>query len=280
MRRLLILVLSCCFIWLIGAPAAFAAKKYDLVLVHGLKNIHKWSDDFLKACLNQWGSGNVYVVYLNSSNDVTTRTIDGKTIICIGKDDSTAGTEYISEQAEYLAEKVAILQKNYGLSPQFDIVAHSMGGLVSRYYIYKNPYTVAGLVTLGTPHHGSPLANDDEWLGFLLGAEHAMENLKPEWVENFNKEYPVTGSPLYKKGKIFTIRGDADGYIWEWGVAGEIFLGWHHLNLIYKTDSDGLVPADSALITGATHIADFWDYDHLELVQKSDVATKAAAYLP
>ena len=44
---------------------------------------------------------------------------------------------------------------------QVDIVAHSMGGLVSRYFIKQNPASnsVHHLVTIGTPQLGSPLAS-------------------------------------------------------------------------------------------------------------------------
>ena len=279
MRKLIILLVSCCFFISMGAQAALAAKNYDLVLVHGLSNKHQWSDDFLKVCANTWGSGNVYILYLNSDNTVSTRIVDGKNIITIGKNDYSAGDDYVDVQAGLMAEKIDILQKSYGLSGQIDIIAHSMGGLVCRRYSYLKPDTVAGLVTLGTPHHGSPLGDDMDWGAFFIGAEKAVENLNPSWVESFNRTYPVPG-PLYSGGKIFTIRGDADGFIWEWGVLGEIYAGWNTLTLLHWTDSDGAVHKASPLITGATHVADFWDYDHYELVRESAVATKAAQYLP
>ncbi|MGE5417221.1 MAG: lipase family alpha/beta hydrolase [Acidobacteriota bacterium] len=280
MRKLMaILLLSSLFLSVMVVPA-LAAKSYDLVLVHGLTNKHHWSDDFLRVCLNNWGSGNVYCVYNNSSNDVWTKIIDGKTVYCIGRNDYSAGDGYVSEQTALMYDKVQILQQSWGLSPQFDIIAHSMGGLVARYYIYQHPNTVAGLVTLGTPHHGSPLSRDYDWISAFIGACHAMDNLRPEWCESFNAQYPISGSPMYNSGKIYTIRGDSDGMLWEQGSMGELYLGWWHMTTLYWTDSDGLVPRNSALITGATHIGDFWDYDHLALVTKPSVAEKAAQYLP
>jgi len=59
--------------------------------------------------------------------------------------------------AEKLKEKINEVKSKTGL-PAVDIVAHSMGGLVSRYYIEGNGYQddVNQLVTLGTPHKGSP----------------------------------------------------------------------------------------------------------------------------
>jgi pimeloyl-ACP methyl ester carboxylesterase len=257
-----------------------APKKYDLVLLHGLRNAHRWSDSFLTAVANAWGSGRVYVIYANDSNEVHTRKLNGKIVTFIGRNDHTAGTEYIADWANQVYEKVQILQKKYGLSKHFDIIAHSQGGLVARRYIYDHPGTVAGLVTLGTPHHGSPLANDYEFAAkYIYGGEKAQSNLDPAWVEKFNQQYPVKGAPLFHGGKVYTIQGDADGYD-TWGVEGENFVGWMTLFIKYHTDSDGLVPTSSAHIKGAIHLATYDSYDHLELVQKPDVAEKAATVLP
>jgi triacylglycerol lipase len=262
------------------AAQTLATKKYDLVLLHGLRNAHRWSDHFLTTVANVWGSGNVYVIYANDSNEVQTRVLNGKTVTFIGRNDNTAGSEYISDWVNQVHEKVQILQKNYGLSKQFDIIAHSQGGLVARRYIYDYPGTVAGLVTLGTPHHGSPLANDYEFAAkYIYGGEKAQSNLDPAWVEKFNQQYPVKGAPLFNGGKIYTVQGDADGYD-TWGVNGENFVGWMTLFTKYQTDSDGLVPTSSAYIEGAIHLATYDSYDHLELVQKPDVAEKAATVLP
>lgn len=44
----------------------------------------------------------------------------------------------------------------------YDVIAHSMGGIVARYYATKNPEDrkrINKLVTLGTPHHGTQVAN-------------------------------------------------------------------------------------------------------------------------
>ncbi len=43
-------------------------------------------------------------------------------------------------------------------SSKVDIVAHSMGGVVSRYYAQSDEYNndIDQLIFLGTPHQGSP----------------------------------------------------------------------------------------------------------------------------
>jgi pimeloyl-ACP methyl ester carboxylesterase len=239
-------------------------KKHDLVLVHGFANRHRWGRDFLKRCLERWGSGRVYVLYLNRDHTVTHRHYGGKKITFIGKDSSLAGCCPVSQQAGYMAEKINIL-KRHGLDPPFYIIAHSMGGLVSRCYIHHRPDTVAGLVTLGTPHHGSPLAAAYRWLGWLSPpVGRALDNLTPQWAAMFNAQYPIAGCRLYGQGKIYTVRGLASGR--DWGGGG-VFFGWRHLKWLCRTSSDGLVPHHSSIIDGAAHLADLPGHHHLKLVK-------------
>ncbi|MBU4285077.1 alpha/beta hydrolase, partial [Patescibacteria group bacterium] len=61
--------------------------------------------------------------------------------------------------ADYLKDKINEV-KNICQCDKVDIVAHSMGGLVARYYVESDDYEddVDQLVFLGTPHKGSPKA--------------------------------------------------------------------------------------------------------------------------
>ncbi|MBF0224430.1 MAG: alpha/beta hydrolase [Desulfobacterales bacterium] len=254
------------------------AEAKDLVLLHGLTNKHRWGSSFLSKCLEKFGSGNVYAVYSDGSTNVWTKSINGRQLIGCGEDSYNAGDDSIAVQAANVQQCILKLQNQYGLSSTFNIIAHSMGGLVSRYYIYQHPNTVAGLVTLGTPHHGSYLATDTEFIGFFIGAQAAMDDLKPNACQSFNNLYPVMGAPLAAGGKVYTIGGDGDG--WDcWGAMGELYLGWNILKIGHGQDSDGLVARGSEQITGATHIKTFWSYDHQDLVKKSDVATTALQYV-
>ena len=256
------------------------AKTYDLVLVHGLANKHRWSDSFLTEVANQWGSGNVYVIYTNTSTNVYTKTFNGKIVTFIGNNDYNAGKDYIQVQAQNMDQKIQILKNSYGLSSQFNIIAHSMGGLVSRYYVYARPNTVAGLVELGTPNQGSPLADDFNWVAnYFLAAKNATDHLRPSYVQNtFNPQYPVSGAPMFNGGRMYTVRGDCDG--WDcWGWGGELAVGWDWMTVMHWVDSDGLVPTNNVQITGAIHLADYWSYDHQDLVKQASVANKAASVL-
>ena len=67
--------------------------------------------------------------------------------------------------AEKLAGLIDEANAKHSGTGEILLVAHSMGGLVSRYYLESGAYkdrpgysAVRQLITLGTPHRGSPLA--------------------------------------------------------------------------------------------------------------------------
>jgi len=67
--------------------------------------------------------------------------------------------------ADTLADKVDEAFNEHGGNVEISIIGHSMGGLVSRYYLESNHYnarpgfqSIRRLLTLGTPHRGSPMA--------------------------------------------------------------------------------------------------------------------------
>jgi pimeloyl-ACP methyl ester carboxylesterase len=67
--------------------------------------------------------------------------------------------------ARVLAAKIDDAVAQHGGAAEVTIIAHSMGGLVSRYYLESGNFNaqpgfaaVRNLITLGTPHRGSPLA--------------------------------------------------------------------------------------------------------------------------
>ncbi|MEC8380581.1 MAG: alpha/beta fold hydrolase [Myxococcota bacterium] len=68
-------------------------------------------------------------------------------------------TRSITEQAQNIAEKIESICERRQLE-SFHIVGHSMGGLIARTYIqqFGGDRRVKSLVTLGTPHHGTPTA--------------------------------------------------------------------------------------------------------------------------
>ncbi len=95
-------------------------------------------------------------------------------------------TKTIEQNAEELARYVTGVKRATG-AQTVDLIAHGMGGLVSRYYIDRLMVErdVAQLIMLGSPHGGTNCANLPASLGFYLPA--ALE-LRPAYLaEVFNR---------------------------------------------------------------------------------------------
>lgn len=109
----------------------------------------------------------------------------------------------ISDRAKLLDTLLSEKCKNYpGKKPgeriKVNLVGHSMGGLDARYLIskiqtLKSPYEVVSLTTIGTPHHGSEVADfimdivgDDEFLSTVCPV--AITQLTTGYLAQFNKE--------------------------------------------------------------------------------------------
>lgn len=69
--------------------------------------------------------------------------------------------------AQRLADRVMSMRKAHGDDVDINLVAHSMGGLVGRYFLESGKFSEAShpgfanvrrLITIGTPHRGAPLA--------------------------------------------------------------------------------------------------------------------------
>ena len=105
-------------------------------------------------------------------------------------------TNSIEENARVLADAIASVRERTG-APVVDVVAHSMGGLVARYYVAKlmRERDVGQLILLGTPHGGSACAVLPAALGFYLPA--SLE-LRPRHLEDvFNAHVTdLRGVPL------------------------------------------------------------------------------------
>lgn len=77
----------------------------------------------------------------------------------------------IRENARLLQERLAAVGLGAGHGKQLDVVAHSMGGLVSRWLIEQlgGDAVVSRLVMLGTPNAGSPWPGVQDWATSMLG---------------------------------------------------------------------------------------------------------------
>jgi triacylglycerol lipase len=161
----------------------------------------------------------------------------------------------------------AIRQK--GGSGRLHIVAHSMGGLDARHVIARCPdvaVRIATLVTIGTPHSGSPVADAimngaDSIFGSLTqllpskltSQTDAIRNLTTDSCTQFNRTTPDSGAVRY-----INVAGDAsrtDSELPFLKLAAKI-------GKITGEVNDGVVTRSSALRDGNEHLPD-WPLDHL-----------------
>jgi triacylglycerol lipase len=119
-----------------------------------------------------------------------------------------------------------------------NVIAHSMGGLDARYAIARLGLAdrVASLVTIGSPHHGTPLAEIPmvrATARFLRFA--ALRDLGPEALERFNREVSDVPGVAYCSVVAATDLAHTNPLLWP----THAYLSKHGgLN-------DGLVPAAS-----------------------------------
>lgn len=69
-------------------------------------------------------------------------------------------TNAIDDLAEHVSEKIDRLYERFPEMGPLSIIGHSKGGLIGAYYVKRlgGDRRVKGLITLGTPHNGSPSA--------------------------------------------------------------------------------------------------------------------------
>ena len=118
-------------------------------------------------------------------------------------------TNTIAENAQELSRYLTGVKRLTG-AEEVDLVAHSMGGLISRYYIDRlmKGRDVAQLLMVASPHGGSHCANLPASLGFFLPA--TLE-LRPAYMQQiFNRQitrrhgvpfYLFAGNPIVQSFK-------------------------------------------------------------------------------
>ncbi|RPI31096.1 MAG: alpha/beta fold hydrolase [Chloroflexota bacterium] len=102
-------------------------------------------------------------------------------------DDPTGRTNTIAENAAIVGDYIQRVKQLTG-AQQVDLMAHSMGGLISRYYIARvmGKRDVAQLIMLGSPMAGTDCANLPASLGYYLPA--TLE-IQPRYViDIFNQQ--------------------------------------------------------------------------------------------
>jgi triacylglycerol lipase len=166
----------------------------------------------------------------------------------------------VSDRAQQLKE---FLDREAPREP-VHLIAHSMGGLDSRYLISRleQASRVLSLTTIGTPHRGSPFADWGvrhlerfvkpilDWFGIPRQAFYDLTTAK---CQTFNEQAPDASNVRY-----FSVAGRHEGDWWspEWQVP-------HQIVLQAEGPNDGLVSVKSATYGESL---DVWEGDHLSLI--------------
>jgi triacylglycerol esterase/lipase EstA (alpha/beta hydrolase family) len=190
------------------------------------------------------------------------------------------------------------------------ILAHSMGGLVSRSYMVEQSFNtghyanipcgdqVKMLLTLGTPHHGSPMANGparDAKLNFILRAlvslvekeafgnnKYNMENRSDMLWDNYDNFYNLNSYPNERNSWLMNLNTNTmyDHKMvcyasWITGklttsvntMAEKYQLGAYFQKEGLNYNNDGIVPYKSAIFDGhpVKRIRQLTGYNHQEI---------------
>jgi len=147
----------------------------------------------------------------------------------------------IAPRAEALARVIGQIRAH-----KVNIIAHSMGGLDARYAIAKLGIAdrVASLITVGTPHLGTPVADLGARLSELLKLKallgrvvdvDAFHDLTTARMEKFNRDVADAPGVVYASVVGRIDRGRAHPLLWA-----------THAYLSERSgDNDGMVPAAS-----------------------------------
>ena len=150
MKRILFSALICFFFLPAGIPAQMISQagftpgqrielRYPVVLVHGVAK-----SDREEELAYSWGR----IPQVLRENGIE---------VYFGRTDGWGGIE---SNAELLKATIDSILENTE-HEKVNIIAHSKGGIDSRYFIWKYDYgdKVASLTTISTPHHGAELAD-------------------------------------------------------------------------------------------------------------------------
>ncbi|NMG83780.1 MAG: hypothetical protein GIS02_06220 [Methanosarcinales archaeon] len=231
----------------------FKVKPVPVLLVHGYYSNHEmWVD--MKAFLKN-----------NGYEDEDIFTIDLAPGPAPANGDIRVYAKRLSQEIDYIR---ADHDGEYEID-KVDLVTHSMGGLVSRWYTthgYHN--NVRRLIMIGTPNHGSELLCGPHaiFLFPILGTAGRQMTPHSPFLNtlNYGAWWKLWGNDKINQNIQHEVIAGTD----DWGFTTWIFL-WD--------DNDGVVRVESARLDGET--LQTVPYDHLKECHENEVFEKVLAIL-
>lgn len=129
-------------------------------------------------------------------------------------------------QVESLNHKIDEILKE-SKSDKVDIVAHSMGGLLSKYYIkHVGTNKVDKFIDIGTPHLGAPKAEKVLMYGDDMDIKFGALGLNPDEIKKISQNFPSAYNLLPSKKYFDSSLGDYTYYLYDLGdVDGDGVMG-------------------------------------------------------
>lgn len=158
--------------------------------------------------------------------------ISSKGYTCAAIDyDSTLGVEYGSKELEIFLQQQKTEFLNRGiLVGKFDLIVHSMGGLVARYYSGNKNYLqnddINKIVFLSVPHNGSVLASigeeyfNDKSIKDLVPDNELFVSIFSNMINNGLNSSIQVGNLLSQYDEVVTKESAS---LDRWGIKTEIF---------------------------------------------------------
>jgi pimeloyl-ACP methyl ester carboxylesterase len=145
----------------------------------------------------------------------------------------TSGTGVVSSAAQlsdYLGKIKADMASTGIQIKRFDLISHSMGGLVARYYTCSNGYSSKGnvrkLIFVSVPQRGSPFASigvkyyDDQGMRDLLTDSTLYTDILPSMTNGGLNPAIQTGSIM---GRYDEVVSSESASLAEWNIETELF---------------------------------------------------------
>ena len=147
--------------------------------------------------------------------------------------DSTLGVDFASEELALFLQNQKREFLNNGIQvTKFDLITHSMGGLVARYYSSSRGYIenndINKIIFLSVPHRGSILASIAE----NYYDDQSIKNLMPDnelFSETFGRMINKGLNSSIQVGNILSqydeVVSEENASLDKWGIRTEIFEG-------------------------------------------------------
>ncbi len=221
-------------------PNYVSATNYPVLFIHGISNsssadCSEWNP--AKSYLpGQGWSGHLASIKYYTNDTHCDVSITGEASHCTGYHDSGSSDGTNNEDVRHVACEFSwYIWDNYTQYGQnVQVVAHSMGGLITRWALYATPFEPAlppylliqDVVTMGTPHYGAPPAYAFFYCGSCLQGsqiETAMPFMQ-ELINSGQNPQGSAGTDWTMLGSTCDIANTLVGNDTEWMTSGHKVL--------------------------------------------------------